>query len=379
ESLPDYMIPAHFVCLPSFPQTPNNKVDRKALPKPELESFSDDLSASYARNDFDRALVSVWRRILARTAVSIDDDFFAMGGDSMSAITLIKEMKVATGVEFPLSSIFEAPTIRLLTADAGDVSSKNASVVSLNKVDASVDCVMYCLAGVEIYRPLAEKFSDIPVYGAYAKQEINIIEHQASGASKLTINGLVDAYIEAITRQDASKNIILAGLSFGGLLALEVAVQLVARGYNVKHIVLLDTRLPNQKTRRFRKIVPDIIKLCRRQGVVNVANRLLNKVIKPKQVSATVNLKRPNPQGAALRVLTQMYNVDEHNYPFDVLLVKASSEQVGIGYELKHDYGFSKIVKGSIEVAEIAATHTGIVHGGAVDKLYELMSKYFSR
>ena len=112
EKLPDYMIPASFVFLNALPLTPNGKVDRRALPAP-------DETRSQQAGDFvapttpvEELLSRLWTEVLGIESVGMRDDFFALGGHSLLATRLISRLRESFGVELPVGSVFEAPTVR---------------------------------------------------------------------------------------------------------------------------------------------------------------------------------------------------------------------------------------------------------------------------
>ncbi|MGD2091071.1 MAG: amino acid adenylation domain-containing protein, partial [Candidatus Aminicenantes bacterium] len=111
--LPDYMIPAYFVPLEKIPLTPNGKIDRKALPKPDLR-----IGAGYAapRNEFETKLVELWSNVLniERDVISIDSNFFQLGGHSLNAMILIAKIHKVFDVRVPLLEVFKTARIREL-------------------------------------------------------------------------------------------------------------------------------------------------------------------------------------------------------------------------------------------------------------------------
>ncbi|RDZ26747.1 non-ribosomal peptide synthetase [Lysobacter silvisoli] len=108
--LPDAMLPSLFVPLPALPLNRNGKVDRHALPAPAA-------SAAPARrlqepaSDTERGVLAVWREVLGREDIGTDEDFFALGGDSLATLPLAFKLHAAFGVELPLSAVFAAPTV----------------------------------------------------------------------------------------------------------------------------------------------------------------------------------------------------------------------------------------------------------------------------
>ncbi|MCP4156263.1 MAG: AMP-binding protein, partial [bacterium] len=110
ERVPDYMIPAHFVQLKTFPLTPNGKIDRKALPEPDLEALSTEKYTA-PRSETEEKMVQIWKDILKVERIGIDDNFFEMGGDSIKAIQLASKMQIH-GVKVEIGDLFLNPTIR---------------------------------------------------------------------------------------------------------------------------------------------------------------------------------------------------------------------------------------------------------------------------
>jgi acyl-coenzyme A synthetase/AMP-(fatty) acid ligase len=105
KSLPDYMIPAQFVFLGELPLTPNRKIDRKALPKPEISvSVKEKVSA---RNEYESYLVEVWQELLEQNNIGVRDNFFELGGHSLLAIEMFEKIKHKYTVDIPPAIIFK--------------------------------------------------------------------------------------------------------------------------------------------------------------------------------------------------------------------------------------------------------------------------------
>ena len=112
RSLPEFMVPAHFVSLQSFPLTPNDKVDRKALPLPEEKGYPNAAAAFVApSNDLQKDIAAAFRRILGLERVSISDNFFNLGGHSLLAVRLHRDLKAELVPNLTITDIYRFPTV----------------------------------------------------------------------------------------------------------------------------------------------------------------------------------------------------------------------------------------------------------------------------
>nr|NIM14698.1 amino acid adenylation domain-containing protein [Candidatus Aminicenantes bacterium]NIM81428.1 amino acid adenylation domain-containing protein [Candidatus Aminicenantes bacterium]NIN20828.1 amino acid adenylation domain-containing protein [Candidatus Aminicenantes bacterium]NIN44614.1 amino acid adenylation domain-containing protein [Candidatus Aminicenantes bacterium]NIN87430.1 amino acid adenylation domain-containing protein [Candidatus Aminicenantes bacterium] len=111
QTLPDYMIPSFFVSIESIPLTPNGKVDRKALPAPEIQTGEGYVAP---RNELENKLVEIWSEVLAldKDRIGIDANFFELGGHSLKVTVMIAKVHEELGVKVPLTEVFITPFIR---------------------------------------------------------------------------------------------------------------------------------------------------------------------------------------------------------------------------------------------------------------------------
>lgn len=112
--LPDYMLPSLFLHLDSLPLTSNQKVDRKALPKPDIDAAA--RSAVYVppADEIEKAITRVWQEILGATRIGSHDDFFELGGHSLKAIRFIAVLHRESGIALQLMDVFRNPTVESL-------------------------------------------------------------------------------------------------------------------------------------------------------------------------------------------------------------------------------------------------------------------------
>ncbi|HLP58776.1 MAG TPA: amino acid adenylation domain-containing protein, partial [Candidatus Deferrimicrobium sp.] len=121
KELPGYMIPSYFIPLDRIPLTPNGKIDRRALPKPEIESGKDYIAP---RDVVEEKLAGIWAGVLFEKSslpgtpgrIGMDDNFFQLGGHSLKAVIMLSKLHRELNVKVPLAEIFKNPTLEGLAA-----------------------------------------------------------------------------------------------------------------------------------------------------------------------------------------------------------------------------------------------------------------------
>jgi len=133
ERLPGPMVPSHFLFVPELPLSSTGKVDRKALP--EVEGRSAGSVKAALLTDQEVAIAAEWRRLLEIPDVYADDNFFLLGGDSMSAAVAVSRLAGRFGVELPLRSIFEHPTVREMATEISRLPSRRETAAKWSESD----------------------------------------------------------------------------------------------------------------------------------------------------------------------------------------------------------------------------------------------------
>jgi natural product biosynthesis luciferase-like monooxygenase protein len=114
DRLPDFMVPSHVVVLSELPETPNRKIDRKALPAPEVAAAP--MSTPYVpKNDIELSVVELWKEILGREHLGADDNFFDVGGHSLLLVRMHRKLCELSPRKVTLTDLYRFPTIRSLT------------------------------------------------------------------------------------------------------------------------------------------------------------------------------------------------------------------------------------------------------------------------
>jgi acyl carrier protein len=131
DLLREYMIPTVFTVLPEMPLTPNNKIDRKALPEPDRARPELNQKMARPQNEIELDLAQKWAAVLQIDQVGVDDTFFDLGGNSLLSLQLIAQLEQEMQITIPVIKFYQYPTIRLfaqyLLQNQEQAASKNLS------------------------------------------------------------------------------------------------------------------------------------------------------------------------------------------------------------------------------------------------------------
>jgi amino acid adenylation domain-containing protein len=244
EKLPAYMIPQAFLAIAFLPLTPNGKIDRLRLQSPEnITSNSTDKSCIPPRTPTESTLAQIWSEILNAEPVGIRDNFFDVGGDSLLAIRLINKINHQFQRELPLSSLFLNPTIEGLadSLESPTNSQEWSPLVAIKPGGKNPPffCVHPIFGVIFPYCELAFQLGENqPFYGLQPKG----IDGESSPLTR--IEDMAADYIAALRTVQPKGPYFLGGWSFGGLVAFEMAQQLLAAGDEVALLAVLDTLAP---------------------------------------------------------------------------------------------------------------------------------------
>ncbi|KAF9557502.1 hypothetical protein EC968_007609 [Mortierella alpina] len=236
------MVPAAFVRLDAFPLTPNDKLDRNALPAPDNEEFASE-TYEEPRGEIENLLSSIWAELLNINRVGRNDGFFALGGHSLVAVRMISRIRAMLGFELSLRTLFEAPTIaelapRLLaTGAAHDESYDVLLPIKPQGTRPPLFCVHPGTGLSWCYTGLSTRLGpDQPLYGLQARGFID------NGNMASTLDEMVLDYVNQIRQVQPHGPYHLLGYSFGGLVAHTMASYLEKQGERVALVALMDTR-----------------------------------------------------------------------------------------------------------------------------------------
>ncbi|MCR3758486.1 amino acid adenylation domain-containing protein [Clostridium felsineum] len=129
NNLPEYMIPNYFINIEKFPLTPNGKINRKALPEP-LEDVLNPIEHSGVTNEFEEKLVKIWHEVLGRADIGVNDNFFDLGGTSLSLVRLSNKLTEVLKKNIEVVTLFQYPTISTFEEYLTEKSPKSKNHVS---------------------------------------------------------------------------------------------------------------------------------------------------------------------------------------------------------------------------------------------------------
>jgi len=238
--LPDYMVPAAYVQLPLLPLTANGKLDRKALPIPLIDDFA---SRAYVApvNGLEQTLAQLWAEVLKVDRVGRHDNFFELGGHSLLAIRLVNLLEQA-GLPVSLAELFQHASVESvahLLSQRTQTSDAPTTLITVRAAGSQNPLfLVHEFSGADAYFPALGQHlhGDFPIYG---------LPGIALGQPQLrTLEGLAARLVELMCSVQPHGPYRLAGWSFGGVLAYEIAQQLLGRDETVEFLGLIDTYVP---------------------------------------------------------------------------------------------------------------------------------------
>jgi amino acid adenylation domain-containing protein len=323
QTLPGYMIPSQFVVLPKLPVTANGKLDKKALPDPNQSAFL----PKHTTTETEAMLLRIWQQLLGIETISIDDDFFELGGHSLIAVQVMTRIEVETGRRLPLSTLFDCATIRELAQllDNDTPASTSKSLVPIRPQGS--------LSPIYVIHGIGLNLLNFQSLVAYMNPEQPIYGLQARGLDGTeepldSMEAIAAVYLSEVMAQNPTGPYALAGYSFGGYVAYEMARQLHAMGREVKLLGMFDTNAQELVTHRsaarrlLRKIARQFPKMIwigesllkrpmqtihyQRDYVLRQVNNLL----------CTVGLAQPTPETEAdhLNQIIEKHEIAYKNY-----------------------------------------------------------------
>ena len=235
ERLPGYMVPAAVVVIEALPLTPNGKLDKRALPAPEYSAGGYRAPADAV----EEVLAGIYAQVLGLERVGVDDSFFELGGDSLSAMRLVAAINTTLDADLAVRTVFRAPSVASLRQQLGRQAGE-VEVVPVEVLKEGTGVPLFCIhpgSGVSWPYQILGKYLDCPVIGI---QRIL----QGEEAEPRSIRDMAKNYADRIQEVYPTGPYNLLGWSFGGVVAHELAIELQRRGCVIARLIFLDAQ-PN--------------------------------------------------------------------------------------------------------------------------------------
>lgn len=237
--LPDYMVPQHYYAVPKFPTTLNGKIDRKTLLKGVLQKHKPE-KFTKPRNKTEQVVANIWKACLGLNEIDVFTNFFELGGHSLIAVKVMVSLEKEIGENLPLSSLLEYPTVEKLSKliDSDNVLENWSSLTPIKS--SGTKPPLYVIHGADhnvlIFETLSRTLDkEQPVFGLQAKG-LNGIDEPHDSVEKMAAH-----YVSEIIESNPVGPYAIAGYSFGGVIAFEMAKILKAKNKEVKSLVMLDS------------------------------------------------------------------------------------------------------------------------------------------
>jgi acyl-CoA synthetase (AMP-forming)/AMP-acid ligase II/thioesterase domain-containing protein/acyl carrier protein len=357
--LPPPLIPARFLRVRDLPLTPSGKVDRAGLPRPE----SVERVAVRPRGEDEAKILALFAEVLEAPDLGVTDDFFEWGGDSLKAVALMSRVFEVTGIRLPAAVILNAPTAETLARQVARGDPGQVMAVWLRRTGDLPPLV--CLPGLA-----ADPLWMLPLMSALdprqpllglsfvgLKPPIDLLNASSLGVAELRENQPRGPYF-------------LLGHSLGGVLAFEMARELVRQGDDVAFVGLLDTRVPGApRPPVSRPTVPGPGLRGRTSAALRVGKARLREFL----IAAGL---WPRPAVPFLRGFRQA--LERHRIePCDlsVTLFRARDEAAGVDTAA----AWTGLALGGVEVIDIPGHHFNMLGGAHAEALGALIASAVER
>lgn len=377
--LPNYMIPAAFGVIDEMPLTPNGKIDRKALSRvDELRSDSHPEQFVAPSSVLEIQLTRIWDRILGVRVGSVEESFFNLGGHSLLAVRLLGEVNQTLNSGLTIPEFMRTPSIRgmgqlLQKQSAG---AREPKLIPLRR-GTQPGTILFLSPGVGMCR-LSEHLEDgpgmlavsIPLELSNAKEPV-----LPNGTKPPSVAELARVCVDMVRQNLDFGPCVLVGYSFTGLLAFEVAHQLLREGHRVDGVFLMDTYAVGRSfMRKLKAISFPMAKMAFARRAEKIWARLLPS---PPLAPGVAHAERPNsdpvpetwypsldelPSTYLSRMLKNAMKGD-HLQPVATrgILLRAREVESWRPYAIERDLGWDGLFKSGLDIVEVAGSHSNML------------------
>ena len=389
-ALPAAFIPSEIRLTDNLPRRSNGKIDRQALQQIAANPNGNRLTIEPPHGDLETWIFDIFSRLLAREDIDVNDRFFDVGGHSLLAVRLLAELNRVSKKPLPLAAVFSVTSVRALARLIEDNAGVDLPpVIALNmrasaqmhpkstsaaRREDSVPLFLVC--GVHLYANLARALNqEMPVYGVYLPEEGDLV---AGKGVEINVALMAAAYVSALKAFRPHGPYVIGGLSFGGMLAYDMAQQMSRAGDEVELVVLLDCILP----RAFRThslilraklgLLKTVHKMSRILAVLDRVLSLIAGVFSrhsnPSSFSVTDTLRE-----RAFCFAAESYDHVIEPYSGRVMIFRSSRPPVSKGETIDWDLGWTGLVGHKTPVFGVEGDHLGILIDPGVSEIAKIL------
>jgi amino acid adenylation domain-containing protein len=240
QRLPDFSIPSAFVWVEAMPLTPSGKIDRRGLFASQPAAEERSRASTAPRTELEERLIAIWEELTEFRPIGIDDDFFELGGDSLLGARLFARIHKTLGKNLPVETLSYAPTIERLAKLLSDTlgpASERPGIIALKASGSRLP--FFAIPGtathpLSFYHLAHLSEPEQPFFGLVYP------EPTPERPYPTRIEDLAQRLLPDIRRIQPQGPYRLGGHSFGGVVAFELAQQLIALGQEVSLLALFD-------------------------------------------------------------------------------------------------------------------------------------------
>ena len=386
SELPDYMLPARFVFLESFPLNPNGKINRHALPVPARSELPSPRFLVRPTDAAETKLAEFFGDLLGVRPTDVNQSFFDLGGHSLLATKLVARINEVFGRRLVILDVFQAPTIAQLARILRQPSvPRDTSGVFPIQPNGSQP-PLFLVRGGPLFLPLARRLgSDQPLLGLHLPPT-----DATHLPARVRFEDIAGALVAKMREVQPNGPYYIGGLCVNGVIAYEMANQLSTQGQQVGLLVLFDSQNPTlyhdfseesryqMLRRRLVYHAQKLVRLQRKDFWPYVREKLEGIPNRWKRMSwqLAYNLGRPNDE-SDLHDLDRLVHPAANNYrpqaySGPVAFFQSSDWPVGLHWDFQ--LGWRGLVTGVFDVYKICGAHYSVFYESNVDALAAKLS-----
>jgi amino acid adenylation domain-containing protein len=377
DKLPAASVPSEVRFLAELPINSSGKIHRKLLTEQALRELPVIRAVQRPIGDMETYVHGLFQRVLKRQDVDVHDSFFDIGGHSLLVSQVVGELNKVSNARVDMQTVFANPSVRSLAAVMGStrqqvrlpsVLALNARAAAYLEADeaarASEPDPIFFVCGIALYASLAQAMEpDRAAFGIFLDLDDELM---AGRRLKLHVPAVADEYLAKLREVKPHGPYLLGGVSFGGMLAYEVAQRLRRDGEAVPLLVLLDTILPRAyggegrvswMLQWVRKRVAQTTGMNPKEALREWFHMRLRP--RSRRVTDTATLKVL--QDRVFRAAGEMHDEHLQVYEGAVVLFRARHRMEGDGEQVSWDLGWSRLLPHDYATFSVEGDHLTIL------------------